>query len=1546
VEYFTVSHRTKNNGIHHVLPTKEGVVDVTVTLEKVGNDKLGYLTNFKPITVTEEVVIAKRVRIIPDLTKLLLPYDPEARHSYQLAAEGGSRQYIWSSSNSSTVSVNAQGMVVSHRPGTATIKVADERDPYNRDQIDVVVAVPKVITFANGPREAEVDTSLVLAITMYDNDASGQTFHNCSALPLTWNISIAEIFANPVQVPCSTFPGGAPPKACACASVVALKEGQARAHVTYLGFGPEVDINNLPSKEERELLHKTLPERTASITANTQIAAFRGLRVSPPSILVTFGASYPLSVSGGPQPWQYQQTLSPLIRPEKTSSVEVAHPTNPSGLVGGPSLFPITCLKLDEQVIHVSVGNPASFSNMQPVKVTRNVLFRCENPHKLFVFPNLRDGVVAERGDIANDVIITSTSSCAEGEIPDLRTLHTLAKEDRFRVLPTKYKLRNNRSVPFNLTIFNENGHLFDNFTSLLVDWHISNESLVTFAPTTDPLEAKTHRILNLAALEGVVRIRVSIRGYDHSVIGKLNAPAFPEYLKLTQEFELTLSHNVRFDPPQISLYNHPLNKINLVTLSGSGYNQISVNDSSIASVNATVGDSNIIVIPRHPGVLRITATDICLTGSDLASAIVRVSDIHSINLKAADMVKVGDREIMEVEILDSMGNPFDASQHRFIEYKIHVEGTALEVEKDKETKLQIIGRHVGVSTVSVSVTNIVSGVLVSSLPLQVHVYPNLRVWPRKLELLPNATFQLTTSGGPPFRSEISYQIEDVEIASVSNNGFVTARKIGSSTIKVSAYLTDASGFNKRVVDFGLVELEVKLLRGIRVHASTTRVLVGEEITLRVEGLDGETPFAWGNLNVQFHWDVLNPEVLSLLPVYEKANVSLDEERGFSVRVRGKAPGLTRISVKVEHGPESMHLQTASITFEVVQVLALAGSEIGEGFRSWQAQRSLLLAPGARYRLSPNVPQVRYTLIDHCASVAISSESDREVDIGQVVDLDPKNPGLIQSNGVAGHAIIHAKERRDGQVALIKVSVKPVHHLELRARTPVYSNLPVGTIMEFDIVLRDELGQEFDSYDGVEFEFYMNNQASLSSEIVRTNSTHRHQLRVKGLRPGKVFMLLKVSSFGQATDATRYDGSFQRNLQHFQFLEVSNAILPWLPALHVGAEVTFSTSFIPDKSYRRIWSSDNEAIIKIDAETGVAVAGAVPGSAFVKHQSSVFTGTTVTVARVSFVELNSDSCVVLSQERNVTCVIGVRFFDASRNELRDIAGVIRQNINYQCATNFPALVKAEPFFDSSTNTFGCKLISLERGDRLETIPDKIVLRVTALSGQQNVVGEQVVTFATSFAIQGHGSQINIPSGQATYRIDIKSSSPLRAHSRDSTRLTVREVDFNSATFTHTFEFMVLDPSTPFASIAVEFAARDTNQVETVYVSYARGSRRPSESGWVYPIVSIITIGSVALCAIYFTYSYMMSTQTPARPEERPQPVSSPLGATPRLPLPSPAAFQHNQGSTLFATHSIRNNITTNLTFPRAVNSPFVPIHRRSDYIAPLSPPRTPYGGGY
>jgi len=120
--------------------------------------------------------------------------------------------------------------------------------------------------------------------------------------------------------------------------------------------------------------------------------------------------------------------------------------------------------------------------------------------------------------------------------------------------------------------------------------------------------------------------------------------------------------------------------------------------------------------------------------------------------------------------------------------------------------------------------------------------------------------------------------------------------------------------------------------------------------------------------------------------------------------------------------------KTATISIEVIAPLQLRGSSFLSSdistLRSWGTQKSLLLTPGASYQLTPTVSQVSYQLL---------AGSDPE---SSVVTLS--NSGLVTSTGVAGSATILARERRDGQVAIVRVNVKPVHHIELKPRAPVY----------------------------------------------------------------------------------------------------------------------------------------------------------------------------------------------------------------------------------------------------------------------------------------------------------------------------------------------------------------------------------------------------------------------------------------------------------------------------------------------------------------------------
>jgi nuclear pore complex protein Nup210 len=674
--------------------------------------------------------------------------------------------------------------------------------------------------------------------------------------------------------------------------------------------------------------------------------------------------------------------------------------------------------------------------------------------------------------------------------------------------------------------------------------------------------------VLTFFRLAGTAALRVSLSGYDKAAMtGVAAATSRPAWTRpVGRDFDITLVHNVRLIPPKLSLYNHPDNKVRIFSVGGSGYSQIQLNDTAIAAVTHQLGGGEISITPKMNGILKVTVIDVCLAGSDPAHGVVHVSNVAAIRIKSRDMIKIGDQMPVQVDLLDSYGAPFESSQLKWVDIKIHVDGSALDVVQigSATSQYTATGRHLGVSTISVSAVDPVTGATVSSAPLQVHVFPPFQVSPSKLELMPGAQFQLGVSGGPPFRSEITFDIANDTIATVSKDGFVSAQPLvqsGRTTITVSIWSRVSGGDPQEKpqrAGTAVVDVEVHHLRGIRIQSSSPRLLLGEETSLRVEGLDGENPFAWGGLDVNFKWEVVNPDVVALAPIFENANVTLDEEHGFTVRVRGLKPGTTRISVRVTAGPASLTGKTSSMFLEIIPPLTLTG--LG---RRWEAssQDLLLLAPGASYLLLPNIANavIKYSVV---SDTPCNTAGD-EVSIVKLDERHNSNSVLLQSSGLAGQTMVHAKDRTDGQVSVVKVAVKPVYHVELRPRVSAASvpsthallgqqassyRFPVGSLVEFDLILRDELGQEFDGFLGqssssVVFDAVVNRPDLVSVEIVRSsNSSASLQesdsapsetaasaivVRVRGLRPGRATIMVRLAQPSTIASPTTPEGNLQ-----------------------------------------------------------------------------------------------------------------------------------------------------------------------------------------------------------------------------------------------------------------------------------------------------------------------------------------------------------------------------------------------------------------------------------
>jgi nuclear pore complex protein Nup210 len=469
-----------------VVGIKQGVSPVTISLTRVGHPSLGSATPEQQLKTQQNVEVTPPVRINKE--KLVLP----VAHSYQLVATGGSGTYSWASNATSAVTVNSVGVVsvvlreAPDVPNTSTVFVSDERDPvFNRASLPVTIATLTTISFGNGAREAEMGTDLVLPIVMSHNPSL--VFDSCIGLAMSFNLSVSDIFAAASDVvACPESLVG-----CACVSVLAVKEGQTRLTASVIG---------------------------TQLVAATPVAAFRPLEVSPQRILVTLESSFDIVVSGGPQPWQYQQVINPvvtLVDPSSSSAVSIVPVflTSAEESSGASWSFRLTCHSLGAQKVSVAVGNPSSATNPQPFIASRLVSFDCSEPRHVFVSPVIATQVGDE--PLEPGVLqIQSTegqTACSETDTK-LKDLHELlvslgtgsAPVEPFSVLPTRYKLRNSRLVLFQAAVLDESGRVFDNFSSLAVEWRSTNTSLVSLGPTSEIKQVKTHRLARMAEKEGI----------------------------------------------------------------------------------------------------------------------------------------------------------------------------------------------------------------------------------------------------------------------------------------------------------------------------------------------------------------------------------------------------------------------------------------------------------------------------------------------------------------------------------------------------------------------------------------------------------------------------------------------------------------------------------------------------------------------------------------------------------------------------------------------------------------------------------------------------------------------------------------------------------------------------------------------------------------------------------------------------------------------------------------------------------------------------------
>ncbi|NWI84470.1 PO210 protein, partial [Pitta sordida] len=247
-------------------------------------------------------------------------------------------------------------------------------------------------------------------------------------------------------------------------------------------------------------------------------------------------------------------------------------------------------------------------------------------------------------------------------------------------------------------------------------------------------------------------------------------------------------------------------------------------------------------------------------------------------------------------------------------------------------------------------------GQRLSSAPQQIEVFPHFRLLPRKVTLIPGATIQISSEGGPQPLSNIIFSVEDERVAEVNSTGLLTALAVGQGTVTGVVQAVDAETGELVVVSQDKVEVEVVQLTAVRIHAPITLMKTGTQVPVYVMGItSSQTPFSFGNAvpGLTFHWSVTNRDTLDLKTRHSEASFQLPAKYNFAMDVYGRVKGRTGLKVVVKVlDPAANQFYSmarelsAEIQIEVFEKLSLITPET--------EAKQILMSPNSFVKLQTN----------------------------------------------------------------------------------------------------------------------------------------------------------------------------------------------------------------------------------------------------------------------------------------------------------------------------------------------------------------------------------------------------------------------------------------------------------------------------------------------------------------------------------------------------------------------------------------------------------------
>ncbi|XP_029974944.1 nuclear pore membrane glycoprotein 210 [Salarias fasciatus] len=1247
-EYFEVLESSTNGSYHHVRALKEGLTVIEASLRAVVDQRgtLVELTN--PVHSAQDVEIYNPIILNPSI--LTFPWQPKVgAYQYTIKATGGSGNFSWTSSNTAVATVTVKGVMTTVSDiGVSVIYAHDLRNALHFGQMKVFVVEPVAMDFAPCPVEARLGNVLDLPLRIFGLLEEGEKervmLSDCSHFDLLVEEENQGVF--------ELLDGRLAPGQDHCSGVraKALTPGYTAVTVSYT-------------------------HGSVHLSAKITIAAYLPLRtVDPVNVaVVTLGSSKDMLFEGGPRPWVLEPSkFFCNSRAEDEATVSLTQ-TSPSSHNYNQHWVRATCRELGEQVLEIMVGNRPSVTNPYPAVEPAVVKFVCAPPSRFTLVP-----------------VYTS---------PQLELTCPLLQQNKLMVPVSNY-----RNPVLDLAAFDHQGRKFDNFSSLSLSWESTKASLASIEPSTpmdllllkdNNKQMKLHGRQTVAVHRqtGIAAITVTAVGYQDSHLTAAQVPSsYEPLIPVSSTLELLLVEDVKISPETVTIYNHPDVRANLVLQEGSGHFYVNTSVKDIVDVTFQEAKGTAQVSPIHPGVVKVMVHDLCVAFPAPAKATVHVTDILEVYVRVVDKVEIGKSVRAYVRVLDDEKKPFPATFFKFMNLKLKAASAIVTLKPvvdsaEHDTAVFLVkGLSVGQTTLSASVVG-KSGRKITSAPQQIEVFPPFKLIPRKMTLLIGSMMQITSEGGPQPQSNILFSISEEEIASVSPIGHVRGNAVGNVTVTGLVQAIDAETGKLVVVSQDQVEVEVVVLTAIRIRAPITRMKTGSEMPVYVMGLtNSQTPFSFGSAlpSLTFHWSTTKRGILDVQPRHVEANVELQSEHNFGMRVTGKSRGRTGLKVVLRvTDPKARQLVgnlqelQDEIQIQVYDKLHMLNPKV--------ETEELLMAPNSVLKLQTNrdgVGALSYRMLD-CPDQLVIAEVD--------------DKGLLFAGSLTGtSSLLITSQETFGvnQTLIVAVKVVPVSYVRFTTSPALYTQtkenlkaFPLGVVLTFAVHFHASTGETLHS-----------------SNSLLTFSTNRDDLVQVGVGPSNHTLTVTTINVG-LTLLAAWDRE-NTGVADYVPIPVDHAIsMLDVHKLVVGDVVCFHVQLSSPDGVLGTWSSSANGVLQVDPKTGAAVARdsgtvtvfyEIPGTLKTYREVTVEAPTTITAMSQSApVTSGKKTKVLLTTRERGTNLIGT----CSSAQTEAISQLqpetsVSCHLSFSSDTvDFPAsdVLETRVSFDSSLGLYACSM---------------------------------------------------------------------------------------------------------------------------------------------------------------------------------------------------------------------------------------------------------------